>query len=417
MPRSATSAKKSRMDELEHANKQLRAENERLRSRLKRPRGSIWHNLIVSICVILAVLVLLAGNLCFWAGNTLINTDKYVATVQPLLAKKSVQVAVADYTTTQLFNKVDVEAAIIDVLPPKADFLAPQLTAQLRGATEKTLEKTLAGSRFQRLWTDTNRKAHERLVKAIKSSKTGDGKIDLQAVYDRLGQSLQGTKLGFLAGKTLPGKAGSVTVIDAPWLPKARFAVNNIGWLKPVSLILLAFFSAAAIWLARRKRRMVITLGSLSALGMLATLIAIQIVESRVAGHVQPAYHTAAHDAASIIFQPLVRQTLAVLSFSLLFVIIAWLTGPYRWAKCSVAATRQYLTTPLHRLIFSAENSSTEWVGANRQTLEWVIVALVGFIMLLVRLSVGLVILYGGLMLLLVLIVEFLAAPHYHDRR
>ncbi|HVX47936.1 MAG TPA: hypothetical protein VHA05_01110, partial [Candidatus Saccharimonadales bacterium] len=164
----------------------------------------------------------MVGNILFWAGNTLINTDKYVATVQPLMANKTIQSAVADYTTNQVFSQVDVQTFVAGALPPRADFLAPQLTAQLKSTTDKTLQKTLASNRFQVLWANTNRKAQQRLVHAIKTSKTTDGVINLQDVYNRLGESLKDTKLSFLAGKTLPKQAGTINVVDAPWIPKAR---------------------------------------------------------------------------------------------------------------------------------------------------------------------------------------------------
>lgn len=417
MARAAASATNTQVDELRRANQQLKAENLRLRSQLGKGRTSIWRSLAITLCVILATALLLMGNVLFWAGSTLINTDKYVATVQPLLADKTIQSAIADYTTAQIFHRVDVQAVVGNALPPRADFLAPQLTSQLRGATEKTLQKTLASERFQATWVNVNRKAHEHLISSIKNSKTADGVIDLQDVYDRLGQSLQNTKLGFLAGKNLPDKVGSITVVNAPWIPKARFAVNNIGWLKPVSLVLIAIFSACAIWLARNRRRLIITLASTFALSMAGTLIAVQVIQNRVADHVQPAYHAAVGDAAGIILQPLAHQSWAILAFSALVLAIAWLTGPYRWAKCSVSAARLYLAQPLHKLLFKTENSFTKWCGSNRQTLQWVIVAVISMIMLLVRLSLGLVVIYGSVMLLLALTVEILAGTYSSGKR
>lgn len=417
MARAASSATRAQVEELKRANEQLKVENIRLKAKLGKHKTSFWRNMAIILCVVLATAVLLAGNVFFWAGSTLINTDKYVATVQPLMADKTIQTAVADYTTTQLFNQVDVQAEIAGVLPPRADFLAPQLTKQLRGATESTLQKTLASNRFQTLWVNANRKAQERLIGTIKSSKTTDGVINLQDVYDRLGQSLNGTKLSFLAGKTLPSKVGSVTVINAPWLPKARTVVNNINWLKPVSLALVALFGAVAVWLARNRRRMIIVLASVFALSMAGTLIATQIVQSRVEAHVQPAYQAAAGNAANIILQPLWHQTVTILAFSLLVAAIAWLSGPYGWARCTVGATRKYLTTPLHKLIFKSENGFTHWAAEYRHTIQWIIVAAVVFIMLAVTLSLKLVVLYGLLMLVLEILSEILAAPHSPDKR
>ncbi|HVX48347.1 MAG TPA: hypothetical protein VHA05_03260, partial [Candidatus Saccharimonadales bacterium] len=241
--------------------------------------------------------------------------------------------------------------------------------------------------------------------------------INLQDVYNRLGESLKDTKLSFLAGKTLPKQAGTINVVDAPWIPKARCVVDNIGWLKPVALLLIAILSALAIWVSRHRRRMVIALASIFALGMACTLIAIQIAQGKIASHVQPAYHAAAKEAAQIILQPLGHQTWAILAVSLLIAIVAWLSGPYRWAHCTVFATRQYVSKPLHRLIFKDENDLTNRVTGNRQTLQWVTVALIGLVMVLVRLSFWLVVAYGAAMFVAVLIIEILAVTHSVNKR
>ena len=422
MAQASSVSANTRVDELERVNLELKRENEQLRAELEkhslsRKKSSFWRVPLTTLCVLLAVIILIIGNILFWAGNTLINTDKYVATVQPLMADPTIQTAVAGYTTNQIFDQVDVQSYVNQALPPRAEFLAPQLTTQLKGATEKTLQKTLASSRFQTLWVNINRKAQARLIHAIKTSKTADGVINLQDVYDRLGESLQGTKLSFLAGKTLPKKAGAITVINAPWIPKARFAVNNIGWLKPAALLLVAIFGALAIWISRHRRRMLIILGAVFASGMACTLVVIQIAQNRVASHVQPAYHDAARQAAQIILQPLAHQTWAVLAVSLLIALVAWLSGPYRWAHCTAMATRKYLAAPLHRLIFKRENEFTRWMTDNRQTVQWVAVAVIGLIMIFVQLSFWLVVFYGAIIMAAVLVAEILAVPYSDPER
>jgi len=417
MAQASTKATKAQVEKLKRANEQLKAENVRLRAHLAKKKTSFWRNLAIVSCVLLSVAVLMIGNVLFWAGSTLVNTDRYVETVQPLAANETIQTAIADYTANQFFNQVNVQGVVFGALPPRAGFLAPQLTTQLRNATQKTLQRTLASDEFQTLWTDTNRQAHETLITAIKSSKTTDGVIDLQDVYDHLSQSLKGTRLNFLTDKALPEKVGSITAIDAPWIPKARFAVDNMGWLKPVSLAMLAIFSATAIWLSRDRRRLIVVLAGVFVLSMAATLIAMQITQNRVAAHVQPAYQAAVGDAVGIILQPLSHQTVAILGFSSLAIIAVWLTGPYRRTKCAVSATRHYLTTPLHGLMFSTESTFTKWVAVNRPIIQWTGVAMVGLVMLSTRLSLGLVAVYGAVMLALVLAAEILAAPHSSGER
>ncbi len=409
-------AKKESIKELEHEKEELEAENERLKAKLtqepKKPTASFWRGLAIALCAALLVATLIIGNVAFWAGNTIVNTNKYIYTVRPILRDTAVQQALADYTTTQLFKQVNVQQTVQNALPPRAAFLAPQLTSQLHGATDKTLQTVLASPRFQTVWVNTNRTAHDKLINGIKHSK-GDGVVNLQAVYDSLSQNLKDTKLSFLAGKSLPQNIGSITVVNAPWVPKARFVVNSVSWLKPVSLLLIAVFSATAIWLARRRRTVVIVLAGLASLSMIATLIAIQIVRHAFALQAPPVYQTAANHAAGIILHPLMVQTIAILCVAIIIKITAWVTGPYKLATATRRLVDRWLTAPLHRLIFRGrENSATKWLGSRKAIYEWCIVAIIALNRLLTEISPKMVIASALAILVLVLTVETIAAPH-----
>lgn len=401
------------IEELSRDNEKLKEENIHLKDELGHQparRPAVWRSLAISICVLLATVSLIAGNVLFWAGNTLVNSDRYIQTVQPLLKDSAIQAAIADYTTAKLFNQVDVTAVIQQALPPRADFLAPALTAQLKNATGKTLQSVLASNRFQSTWVNVNRTAHDRLISSLKNSNS-DGVVNLQDVYDTLGKSLDGSKLSFLAGKDLPKNIGSITVINAPWVPKARFVVNSVGWLKPVSLLLVGIFSAAAIWLSRRRRATVITIGAFISIGMIASLLGAQAVRAAFVAKAAPAYHTAAEHAGNIVLHHLVVQSLAILCIGVAISLIAWITGPYSYASWLRRAVEKWATSPLHRLIWTRENDLTHWLASYRQGIEWGIVGAVAILTLLSEISPREIIWRTVLILLIVLVIETIAAP------
>lgn len=417
MAKTGVSATKKRLQELQQTNEQLMSEKKQLEQELRQqhsshPPSSLWRKLAIVLCVVLATVTLVAGNVLFWASSTLIDSGKYVQTVRLLARDEAIQRAVADYTTTQLFRQVNVGQVIQGALPPRAAFLAPQLTSQLHGATDTALQKVVASNKFQTLWVNTNRSAHQKLITSIKNAK-GDGVINLQDVYDNLGKSLTGTKLSFLAGKSLPNNIGSIDVIHAPWVPKARIVVNDSSWLKPTALLMVAIFSAGAIWLSRNRRKAVTTLASFFSASMVLLLVAVQLTRHAVATQVAPMYQTAADHAAGIITHTLVLQTVTLLLLSLLILLISWLTGPCDWAISLRNNFYRYITTPLHHTLFGRQESSfTKWITGYRQLIEWGIVTLVSLVILWVRLSPKLVIGYALLMLALVFITETLAAPH-----
>lgn len=409
----------SEVVELTKDNEKLRAENAHLHEKLTRQslhiRSGFWRTAAITLCLVLATLFLMAGNVVSWAGNTLINTDRYVQTVQPILQDSAVQVAIADYTTAKLFNQVDVTAVIQEALPPKADFLAPTLTSQLRNATNKTLQTVLRSDKFQMVWVNTNRTAHDKLLTSIKNSK-GDGVVNLQDVYNTLSQNLQGTKLSFLAGKSLPKSAGTITIINAPWVPKARFVVNSVGWLKPVTLLLVAALSAGAIWLARRRRAVVMALATCIGLGMAATLVGIKLVTHVFVQKAPAIYQAAAEHAANIVLHHLVVQTIAILCIAVVVILIAWVTSTYKYATCTRHAAADWFTSPVHRLLWSHENDVTRWFTNYRSGLEWAVVAIVAALTVISEISPKEVVIRSGIILVLVLAIEIIAAPRIQQK-
>jgi hypothetical protein len=310
------------IESLARDNQRLRAENSLLkteRGHHQHTVGNGWRMLLIGLSVALATAFLIIGNILFWAGGTLINTDKYADTMSAVIEDEEVQKGIALYTSQQIFKNVDVTETIQNALPPKASFLAGPLTNQVKKATDTALLRVVSSDRFQTTFIKLNTNAHDRFITAFKSSKS-DGTINLQDIYNQLSSSLQNTKLSFLASKTLPDKVGSIQVIYAPWFPKARVIINNIGWIKPIALLLVAIFSTMAIWLSRNRRKLVIILGSFYAISMLISLVSFRVARSIIVSNANPQYQTAVDHAAKAILHPLAVQTTTLFLLSILII-------------------------------------------------------------------------------------------------
>jgi hypothetical protein len=408
-----------KVEALSRDNARLQAENSLLRTKVGNQGhafGKGWRMFAIVLSVALATTFLIVGNILFWAGGTLINTDKYSDTMSSVIKDPEVQKGVALYTTNKIFDNVDVAGTIQNALPPRAGFLASPLTSQVEKATNGVLLHVVSSDKFQATFVKLNTNAHDKFISAIKNSKS-DGTINIQDVYNQLSESLQNTKLSFLAGKTLPTKVGSIQVVDAPWLPKARSIIDGIGWIKPVTLLLVALFSTLAIWLSKNRRKLVIILGSFFTISMLISLVSFRVVRSIIVSHAATQYQTAVDHAASIILHPLAVQTITLLLIGLLITVVAWISGPYKAAQNVRGRLDTLLSGKLHQAVFSKENAFTLGVAQHKRMLQWLSVALVAIIMLLVTLSPGLVVKYGILIVVLVLIIETLAAPHSRRSR
>ncbi len=325
----------TRFEQLRAENERLRLENERLRQlpvRATAVSSHRWQTVLALVFAVLAVLLLVVGNVLFWTGSTIVNNSRFNAATQPIIRNTSVQQALASYTTTQLFNNVDVTTVVENALPPKAAFLAPTVADQLRGGTQTALEKVLARQQFQDRWNKRLAKAHAAFISTVKQS-GGNGTIDLNDLYQQLSGSLKNTKLSFLADKQLPPKVGDVTVASGGWIQPLHTLIVHINTWRVLAIISFVVFAGLAVFLARRRRQMVVRIGIWSVIGLLLTIIAQWTTQQVIANKVQSQYASAVRQTVRLLLGPLVTQTITLLVLSALVVIIARLADSSHRAR------------------------------------------------------------------------------------
>lgn len=416
----ASDSSNSRIRNLEAENRRLFAENQSLRSQLARktaksPRHAqpqerhLLRNIGVILSLSFAVALLVVGNIFFWAGNTVVNTDRYVASTAPLIKNSEIQKAIANKTTQAVFSSVDVEQEVADVLPPRADFLAPTISGQIRQNADTAIKKILQRPQFQERWNNAQRRSHDRFITAIKKHGS-DGTINISEVYSDASQQLQGTKLSFLAGKPLPDKVGQIKIVSGGWIAALGKMINNIGTWRTLSLLLLVIFSALGVWLSRNRRRAVITLGILFALGMFLTAVSARLAREIIAGKADPQYAEAVRQAYTIILHPLAIQTYTIMAAGILIALVTWVSAPYRSSRAVRTKIDQLFSGRIHQAIFSHENSFTTWMGAHKNLLQWLVVAVVAAATLLVRLTPAMLLTQILIIVVAILLIEILAA-------
>ena len=241
------------------------------------------------------------------------------------------QAAIAQYTTEQVFKSIDVQSYVQAALPPRADFLAPQLTNQLKTQAQSTLQTILASSSFQQYWYNSLAKSHQALITTGKAYQ-GNGTITVGNVFNHLSQQLAGTKLSFLSRVSLPPKVGSIKVATVGWLPLLHKLSTRINFYKAVIGFLFLGFVALAIGLARRRRRIIIRMSVIFAAAMLLTLISVKIAGGLIANHANPTYQSAVQAAYNTVLHGFVNQTVVLMIIAVLIVIVGWLSGPYKIA-------------------------------------------------------------------------------------
>jgi hypothetical protein len=253
--------------ELEHA----RAKLDRRAAFRRRARGAGLAGLLVLGCGLVAL-----SLVAFYVRETVLDTDRYVATMAPVSESPAVQQAVADKLDDAITSRVDFASLMREALPDQADPFAPALSAALQQAIRARLDSFVASENFQRLWEEANRRAHTRIVALLTTGQSGrlllDGDtvyLDLGAVVDRVRQALQERGLDRLAAAIPASVDGRVTLVQSEGLVKARKGVDLIERLTVVLPILALLCLGGYVFLSRPRRRGLLRVG----LGLIVTAL------------------------------------------------------------------------------------------------------------------------------------------------
>ena len=119
-------------DELQRQREELAELHKQLDTRgVRQRRVTVLRQFVAAVLVFVAALGVTLSVVGLWAGNTTLNTDRWVATVTPLDQDPAVRAAVSTYTTQQIFSTLNVEQRVKEALPPRAAFLASPLTDEV----------------------------------------------------------------------------------------------------------------------------------------------------------------------------------------------------------------------------------------------------------------------------------------------
>ncbi len=296
-------------------------------------------------------LAVAAFTLTHWLENHILNTDAWVATVVPLPQTPIVNTALSGYITGLIFENVDVEQEIKNVLPPKAAFIAGPLADQLHTLTTQATKRILQGNAFQTVWADANRFAMNRLLTNARSpSPPVDNKrieqfnLDLSGVKDKLSNRLGATASALPALGSQSGQSFRIGANLQENRKRLWQYIRTADFLEVVLpfVVSVAFLGALAI--SRDRRRALLVIAAVSIVVLLVELIFIKAARQSVLDKVQ---HAQYRDAVGYIYDTVTAALRSFTSWLLvpgvLIVVVCVIAGPARWA----VGLRAYLTRSL----------------------------------------------------------------------
>jgi hypothetical protein len=297
-----------------------------------------WRRWAPWVLIVLAAMIGLVSALNVWVKRQALSTDNWTQASAQLLQNSEIRSALSVYLVDQLYQKVDVGNALEQRLPPATKPLGPPLAAALEPALVRTTNAILERPRVQQLWENANRRAHQLFMAVldgrhgILEATNGNVVLNLRPIVEQVATS---TGIGSRLTERVPPDAGQIVIMKGNQLDVARKTVKAIRVMSYfLSFLVLALF-AAAIYIARgRRRTMLMTVGvTVLVVGLLV------LVARRLGGNYLIDALTSNDDAkrpvsaAWAIGTQLLRNVgVNLVIYGALTIFAAWLAGPAHWA-------------------------------------------------------------------------------------
>jgi hypothetical protein len=365
------------------------------RGRLRRTRSvAVW------VLVFLAVLSMVVGAVGVWVHRTVFDTDRYVALVGPIAADPQVQEALATYTTTQVFDALQLQSRLESALPGPLAVVVGPVTNAARNYIHDAARRFFASPGFQRLWIQINTVAHEKVVALINGNYdqlpnvaiTG-GEVRLNTipiiteVLRQLAQSAAGLfglnvtipqisaseipdaakqKLEQALGVTLPPDFGQITIMQQSQLNDVQNAVRLFDRLVYAVIALAVILIVLALVLSTNRRRTLIALALGLVVGLLLFRGLVRVIESRAVDAVtNPTARGAVRNTVADVAANLRTAGTWLLVIGIVAAIVAYLAGRPRWFVSLVGRTRRAVAER------PSGSEVEQWVAAHAGPLRW----------------------------------------------
>ena len=227
--------------------------------------------LLVFVIAVLITPVALIGH---WGHRTVIDTTRYLETVGPLASDPAVQESISEAVTNAITSQINTEELVGGLLgnivenPTILDKLSGPISAGINGLIGQAVSSFVASDAFERVWITVNTAVQKSVLLILEGKEGGpvslqgdEVVLDISPLITAVQQNLVDNGISVAANIPVPEIDKQVVLFSSPALAQLRtiYSLSSpvLAWFP----LLLAALFALAIWLARRKGRMVLATG------------------------------------------------------------------------------------------------------------------------------------------------------------
>jgi hypothetical protein len=296
---------------------------------------------LIRALVVLGSVLAFLSVFAIWTERQALDTEDWVDTSGKLIQNQKIREAVANYLVDQLYENVNVEKELKDLLPGETKELAGPVSGGLRQVAGTGAEAILKSSTAQSLWQEANRTAHEQLLEVLEEKEgtvsTAEGKVSLNlgSLVTNLANQVG---IGENLAEKLPPDAGQITILRSDQLKTAQDIVVAVKGLALLLSLLTFLCFGLAIYLAREGRWVTVLL---CGVGLISAGFAV-VVARQVAGGIvvnqlvdEQSVKPAAEAAWSIGTSLMTSIATTVIVVGVFFCVAGWLASPTGSARSS----------------------------------------------------------------------------------
>ena len=385
------------------------------------PRSRRRRSILAGVVLVLACLSILITTVAVWTHQVAFNTDRFTALVTDVVADPEVIDPLSARISQQVVDAVGVQARIEARLPDAVKPLAASLTVAIRDAIDKRLQVALANPKVQAALLTSVSFTHAQIMAVLRGDPENvnivNGYVTVD-VFPLVGAALQqlqeiglipadvplpdlstpeqpgvlAQRVATLLGVTLPEDFGTIQLMPADKLLAARTVVKAFDIIVVVLIALSILLVALALWLADRRRRMLIFLAIGTIVAFVIGRLLIRGTEGAIVGGIADQdLAGAVRSTLDSVFADLRGLTLIVLIATAIVGVAAYLWGRPAWVVSSarvVGGAAGQAGSAVAGQAGAGRAGMTEAVRTNRQTVERAGLAVIAFVV--VWLVVGL---------------------------
>jgi hypothetical protein len=388
-------------------------------------RTSRRRRVLSGVALVLACVSILVTTVAIWTHQVALNTDRFTALVDDVIADPAVTDPISARISTQVVDALGVGTRLEARLPDALKPLANTLTIAVRDAIDERLRVALQDPRMQAALVGTVSFTHAQTVRLLRGETDVltlvDGYLTLN-VFPLVGAALtelQSTglipadvqlpdltapeapevvaqRLETALGVTLPPDFGTIQLMPAERLTLAQSVIRVFDLVVVLLVILTVILVAVTLGLARDRRRMLIFLGIGTIIAFLIARMTVRTVEDAIVGGIADGdVAIAMRSMVDATLGDLRSLTVLVLIATVVVVIAAYLWGRPTW----VTATASYVGDAAGRAGSAAGAAASTGLAPDRQTVERTVrgnrpvierIGLAAIVFLLVWLAIGL---------------------------